>query len=76
MTAQPLTAFSEVLYLTKKNFFLVGYGTDFFYQLKSNLEMKVRNRESIMSKHGRYMPTLDRNSPSPEKTEVDCSSFI
>ena len=44
VTAQPISAFVEVLYLTKKNFFLVGYGTDFFYQLKMNLEVKVIQR--------------------------------
>jgi hypothetical protein len=43
-TAQPVSAFVEVLYLSKKNFFLVGYGTDFFYQLKLNLTEKIKQR--------------------------------
>jgi CRP-like cAMP-binding protein len=49
--AQPISAFAEVLYLSKRNFFLVGYGTDFFYQLKLNLTVKIQQREQVIKRH-------------------------
>lgn len=76
VTAQPMSAFVEVLYLTQKNFFLVGYGTDFFYQLKLNLEVKAHQREEIMQRHMTLNSSMKRREPTPDKLEVDYSVFL
>jgi len=65
VTAQPATAFVEVLLLTKKNFFLVGYGTDFFYQLKMNLEVKVAQREQIVGRYLQLNSTMKKRERTP-----------